>query len=89
MNAVAGIGNEQHVALVDGGPSANARTVDAEAFFEGVFGQLADGIGDVLLQTGQIGEAQIHLVHFFLFGKLQHFLGVHGPPWATWTGFGR
>ena len=40
-------------------------------------GQLADGIGDVLLQTRQIREAQIHLANFFAFRKLQNLLRIH------------
>ena len=36
MNAVVGIGNEQHVALVDRRPAADAGAVDAEAVLEGI-----------------------------------------------------
>ena len=69
--------DEQHVALVDSCPSADARSINAETLFKRVLGKLADGIGDVLLQTGQIREAQIHLAHFFAFRKLQNFLRIH------------
>jgi hypothetical protein len=31
----------------------------------------------VLLQTGQIREAQVDLAHFFALGKLQNFLRIH------------
>ena len=59
------VGDQQHVAFIDRGPAADAGSVDAEAFFKRVFVQLADRIGNVLLQTGQIGEAQIHLLDLF------------------------
>src|SRR5215471_10430550 len=72
-----GVGNEQHVALVDGGPSADARSINPEARFKRIFGELADGIGNVLLEAGQISEAQIDLVSFLLSGKLQNFLKTH------------
>ncbi len=66
--------DQQHVALVDRRPTADAGSIDAETLFKRVLGELADGIGDVLLQTGQIREAQIHLANFFAFRKLQNFL---------------
>jgi hypothetical protein len=79
--------DEQHVALVDGRPTADAGSINAETLFKRVWGELADGIGDVLLQTGQIREAQIHLAHFFAFRKLQNFLGIHFyPPEGNLTG---
>ena len=71
-----GIGNQQHVAFVDRRPAADRRAVHAEAFFEGIFGQLVDGIGNVLPQSGQVGEAQIeHLGSVFL-GELQNGLCI-------------
>ena len=71
MKAVVGSGNQQHVAFVDRRPAANAGSVDAEAFFEGIFVELADGIGNVLLQTGQIGEAQVELLGFVFLGVFE------------------
>ena len=68
------IGNQQHVALIDRRPAADA-TVQAEAFFEGLFVQLADGIGDVLLQAGQIGEAQIELLDVVLLREFETSFG--------------
>ena len=73
MNAVVGIRDQQHVALVDGGPAADAGSVDAEAFFEGLFAQLADGIGDVLLHAGQIGEAQVELLGVVFLREFEDF----------------
>ena len=52
MNAVVGIGDQQHVALVDRRPAADARSVDAEAVLERALVQLADGIRNVVLQPG-------------------------------------
>ncbi len=44
----AGVRNEQHVALVDGGPATDARPIHAEAFFEGILVEFCYGIRNVL-----------------------------------------
>ena len=66
MNAVVRIRDEQHVALIDGRPSADAGPVDAEPFLERLLVQFGDGIRNVLLQAGQVGETQVELPRFFL-----------------------
>jgi hypothetical protein len=63
--------HQQHVALVNRRPSANAGAVHAEAFFEGLLIELADGIRNVVLKTGQVGEAQVQILTlFFLMNSL-------------------
>ena len=75
MNAVVGIGNQQHVALVDRRPAADAGAVHAEAFFERRLAQLVDGIGNVVLQSRQVGEAEIEQLGFVLLRELQDGFG--------------
>ena len=67
------IGNQQHVAFVDRRPAADRRAVDAEAGFEGILGQLADRVRHVLLQAGEIGEAQVELLNLMLARILEDF----------------
>ena len=43
---------------------------------EGIFRQLGDRIGNVMLQAGDVGESQIELLRFVLLGKIQDFLGL-------------
>jgi hypothetical protein len=70
-----GIRDQEHVALIDRRPAADARSVDAEARLERLFVQLRDRVGNVLLQSGQIGEAQIQLLHAFLLCNLEDVFG--------------
>jgi hypothetical protein len=56
------VGYEEHVALVNGGPSANGGAVHAEAFLKRALGQLVDWVRNVVLQARQISEAEIE--HF-------------------------
>ena len=75
--AVVGIGNQQHVALVDRRPTADARSIHAEAFLEAAQVQLADRVGNVVLQARNIGEPQIELLGIVLLRKFQDFLWTH------------
>jgi hypothetical protein len=72
-----GVGDQEHVALVDGRPAADAGAIDAEAIFERILRELADRVGDVVLQAGNIGKPEVHHLGFILSGKLQHFLWAH------------
>src|SRR5437667_12090193 len=71
-----GVGLQQHIALVDAGPSPNRGAVDAEAVFKGGFRQLRDGIGNVMPQSWNIGEAQIKNLRVVLLGERQNGLGI-------------
>ena len=53
------VGDEQHIALVNGRPAANGRAIHAEAFFKRGFRQLIDRIRNVMPQSRQVGEAQV------------------------------
>ena len=77
MNAVVGIGDQQHVAFVDRRPAADAGSVDAEAFFEAALIQLADRIGDVMLQAGNVRESQVQLFGVVLLCVFEYFLRGH------------
>ena len=72
------IGDENHVRFVDGGPAADGGAVDAEALFEGVFGEHGDGVGDVVLEAGDIGEAHIQLLSAVFLGERENVLRTHG-----------
>ena len=71
-----GVGLQQHVALVDSGPAANRRTVDAETVFETRFRQLLDGIGNVVPQAGDIGETQVENLRVVFLRERENGLGV-------------
>jgi hypothetical protein len=53
------VGNQQHVAFIDGRPTANGRAVHAKAVFKRVLSQLIDRKGYVLPQTWQVREAEV------------------------------
>jgi hypothetical protein len=72
-----GVGDQQHVALVDGGPAADTGAVHTEAFFEAALFELADRIGDVVLQARDVGEAEIDLLHVVVLGEFEYFLRRH------------
>ena len=73
------IGDEQHVALVDGRPAANGRTVHAEALFKRGLAELVDGVGNVVPKSGKIREAQIQQLDVVLLHEFQDTLRVsHG-----------
>ena len=71
-----GIGDEQHVALMDRCPAANRGAVHAKAFFERRFAQLLDGIGNMVPETGKVGETEVEQLDSVLFDKLQNCLGI-------------
>ena len=71
------IGNQEHVALVDRRPTADARSIHAEALFEAAFVNLAHRVRNVMLQTRNVGEPQVELLGIVLLGKFQHFFRIH------------
>ena len=68
------IGEEQHIALVDGLEAADARAIEADALGENVGGQLADGGAEVLPGAGQIDELEIDDLQPLLGGEIDNFL---------------
>ena len=79
------IGDQQHVALVDRRPAADARSIHAEAFFKELSFQFADRVGNVMLQARDIGEPQIQLLGIVLLCKFQHFLRTHPSSPLKWV----
>ena len=61
--------HQEHVALVDGCPGADAGAVEAVTFFEDVFVQFADGVRDVMPQTGDVAKAQVDLLGVVFLSK--------------------
>ena len=79
QHVCARIGNEQHVALVNGRPAANGRAVHAEALFERGLAELVDGIGNVMPKSGKVREAQVQQLDVVLLHEFQDTLRVsHG-----------
>ncbi len=78
-----GIGNDEHVALVNRRPAADAGAVDSEAIFKRALIEHADGIRDVLVQSGQVGKAQIDLPGIVLLGELKSLLWGHRSSRGT------
>ncbi len=58
-NAVSACGKQEHVALVDRLPAADAGAVEAEAFFEDFFFELRYGNREVLPDAREVHEPQI------------------------------
>ena len=54
-----GVGDEQHVALVDRLEAANARAVESEAFLEAVDLELAERQAEMLPRAGEIDESDV------------------------------
>lgn len=57
--------------------AANAGAVDVESILEAAFVQHADRIRGVVIQAGQVREANIGLANVFVLGKFQHFALSH------------
>ena len=72
-----GIGNEQHVALIDRRPAADAGAIDAEAIGKRALVQFPDRIRNMVLQARDIGEPDIDLSGAILFRELQNFSWCH------------
>src|SRR5262249_21217147 len=58
------IRNDEHIALIDGRPTAYTRAVDAEPILERVLAQHVDRVTYVLGKSGKIREAEVYLFHF-------------------------
>src|SRR5262249_30658635 len=72
-----GVGNEQHVGLVDRLETADRGAIEAEAVFEDVFPQLRDGNRKVLQEAGEIDEAQVDDPGALLLGHLEDVFAGH------------
>ena len=69
------IGHGQHVRGFDAFPAADAGAVKAEAFFEDVEGQFANGTTEVLPGAKRIDKLDVHHFGPGLLGHFQYFRG--------------
>ena len=74
------IRNHQHVAGVDGLPSADAGAVEAEAVFEAAFVQFTDGHAEVLPHARKIHETQIYDLYAVFLCHCQYLFWCHNCP---------
>ena len=73
----AGIGDQQHVAFVDGLETADAGAVEAVPFGHVVLAELAQGDGEVLKRARQVGEPQVNDADVVGLTKLDDFSRGH------------
>ena len=73
-----GLGDEEHVTLVDALPAAEARAVEAEAVAERILLELPDRDREMLPGTEEVGKPQINRLDLLLSAHRQHFAGLHG-----------
>src|SRR5580698_6841709 len=71
------IGNQQHVALVDGRPSTDAGSIEAKTFLKRAFLKLRDGVGNVLLDSRQIRKTEVELLGVMLLRVIENFFRAH------------
>ena len=60
------LGNHEHVAFVDRLPAADAGAVKAQTFLEDILVQLVHGNREVLPDSGEVHEPQVHGLHVLL-----------------------
>jgi hypothetical protein len=70
------VGDQEHVALVDGLEAPDARTVEAHAVGEHVFLEPAERHAEVLPGAGEVNEAQVHHLDASRPCLLQHLGGA-------------
>src|SRR6516165_2083731 len=69
------IGDQQHVRLVDGLESADARSVEADTVFKNVFAELVGGDREMLPQSGHIAELKIDDLDLVVLCKFHNIAG--------------
>src|SRR6516165_6464544 len=69
------IRDQQHVRLVDGLESADARSVEADTVLENVFAELVGGDGEMLPQSGHIAELKIDDLDLIVLCKFHNIAG--------------
>ena len=71
------IGDQEHVALMDRRPTADTRSIHAEAVFKAAQIQFTDRVRHVVLQARNVRKPQVELLGIVFLGKFQHFLRTH------------
>ncbi len=64
------VGDDEHVAGIDGAPAADAGAVEAEALGEDLLVVLGEGGGEMLPGAGQVGELEVDEFDFVLLDHL-------------------
>ena len=77
MTAVAGVGHQDHVRLVDALPAGDRGAVEHLAVAEQVLVDEPCRDRDVLFLAARVGEAQVRELHLFFFYELQYITGCH------------
>ncbi len=72
--------HDEHVALVDPLPAADARAVEPQAVLEHVLGQLVDRDREVLPQAGEVHEPQVDRLDVLLATQGQYFFWESQAP---------
>ena len=72
-----GVGDQEHVALVDGRPAAQAAGIKAEACGERIFGQLVNRKRQVMPGSEQVCEAQVYELCLGVGSVFQNIFGIH------------
>ncbi len=72
-----GLRHDEHVALVNGLPAADARAVKTEPVFEHFLVELVDGDGKMLPQPRKIHKPQIDRLNILFAAQCQHFFRLH------------
>ena len=75
-----GLRDDEHVALVDPLPAADAGAVEAQAVLEDVLVELVDGNGEVLPEAGEVHEAEIDRLDVPSRGRMPILLWVSRVP---------
>jgi hypothetical protein len=70
-----GVGQQEHVRLVDGLETADRRAVEHEAVGEDVRAEVLDREGEVVRRPRQVGEPDIDELHPFVPNELQDVVG--------------
>ena len=77
-----GLRHEEHVALVDRLPAANAGAVEAQAVLEDVFVQLVHRNREVLPDAREVHESQVDRLDIFFPAQRQNFFRFHDVPFT-------
>src|SRR5262249_2353356 len=81
-----GVGDQEHVRLLDLLEAADRRAVEAEAVLEHVLAQLVRGDREVLHQPREVAEADVDDVDLLVGEPLQHVTGSRhaSPPFSVY-----
>ena len=86
-NSGVGHGHQQHVALVDGLPAPDTRSIKSQTVFEDILFEFSNRDREVLPRAEKISKPKIDCFHFLLATHRKHFTGLHRSfPECGWCG---